>query len=55
MEQLITAINNLTASVTILCIIQFLFLLMKDTSGSYRLRKIEEAIQELIHTIKFKK
>lgn len=47
MEQLVIAIDNLTFMVGVLCLIEFLHLVFKDNSGSWRLKKIEEAIKDL--------
>ncbi|MCM1235745.1 MAG: hypothetical protein NC489_37090 [Ruminococcus flavefaciens] len=55
MEELVQAINNLTGWVAVLCLIQVFHLLFKDTSGSYRLGKIEDTIKHLTSIIERKK
>lgn len=55
MEEIVHAINDLSGWVAVLCLIQTFHLLFKDNSGSYRLGKIEKAIENLISVVKEKK
>lgn len=55
MEEIVHAINDLSGWVAVLCLIQTFHLLFKDNSGSYRLGKIEKAIENLISLVKEKK